>query len=697
MKRNLCMLSVLLSLFVGCGGAQGSKEVVKPELLHQYTQDIKSVCALFPKTAQEINDWAQKVITEAQQSIDAIVAIPDNERTFDNTARALDTIYSNYYIQGAAIATIMYVSPDDAVRDAAKSAEVKISQAGVDIFGQNLKLYKAFKAYYETTAQIEQLTAAQRYFVDEAMSDFKRSGLDLPEETRVKVTQLQKELSQLCTTFENNVNADASFIEAMQEELAGTDADLLSGLKRTDDGKYKVGVDYPTFFAVMEHCTVQDTRKRLYKKMLNKAYPANMDVLNQIIEKRDQLAQLLGYKSYAHLNIDDEMAQSPEIAEAFICELVAKAQKKNDLEFERLKADLPPSVALSPEGKMYPWNGMFAKAWYKKKHFQLDERQVSEYFPMQQTIDRLLTIYQNFFDVTMHQEPINCLWVEDLTLITVHNKKDNQLLGYLILDLYPRANKYGHACHIGIAPALTTQEGLRIPSFSVVIANLPKPAGDKPALLKRSDAETFFHEFGHALHAIFGSCELASHSGTRVKKDFVEMPSQMLEEWLCDKDILKYVTGHYKTGEPLPDNIIDTIIAQKNFSSGGFVLGQSNSALFSLRCFGPGGCKDTEALQRELHAFTSKHSVFDPEAHHQASFGHLTGYGARYYGYLWSKVFALDLFEHIKQFGLMNPEIGTVYAQKVIGKGGSEHPMNLLKDFLGREPNQEAFLKDLGL
>ena len=397
MKRNVWMLSALLCSFVGCGGAQEREEMVKPTLLHQYTQDIESACALFPKTAQEINDLAQKVITEAQQSIDAIIAIADNERTFDNTARALDTVSSNFFIQAAAISTIMYVSPDDVLREAAKEAEVKISQKAVDIFGQNIKLYKAFKAYYETTAQAQQLTAPERYFVDETMSDFKRSGLDLPEETRAQVTQLQKELTQLCTTFQNNVNADASFIEATEGELAGVDADLLTGLKRTEDGKYRVGVDYPTYFAVMEHCTLENTRKRLFKKMLNKAYPENFEVLNSIIAKRDQLAQLLGYKSYAHLNIDDEMAQTPEIAEAFIGELIAKAQKKYDLEFERLIADLPPSVVLSPEGKMYPWDGRFANAWYKKKHFQLDERQVSEYFPMQQTIDRLLNIYQKLF------------------------------------------------------------------------------------------------------------------------------------------------------------------------------------------------------------------------------------------------------------------------------------------------------------
>ena len=558
-------------------------------------------------------------------------------------------------------------------------------------------MYQAFKSYYEGAAQTEQLSAPDRYFIDEAMRDFKRSGLDLPEDKRLQVGKIKKELSQLSVTFENNINIDASSITATAQELAGVDPDFLSGLKRTDEGNYIVGVDYPTYHAVMEHCTVADTRKRLYKAYQNRAYPVNMEVLNSIIAKRDELAQLLGYTSYAHLNIDDEMAQTPEIAEAFILELVQKAQKKTDREFERMKSDLAPSVELSADGRLYPWDWAFANSWYKKKHYQLDEREISEYFPMQQTIERLLKIYQTFFDITMRIEPINCLWIPDLTLITVRTKKDNQLLGYLILDLHPRPNKYSHACHIGIVPALIAQDGSRVPSLSVVLANFPKATSTKPALLQRGDAKTFFHEFGHAMHAILGATELAGQSGTSVKRDFVEMPSQMLEEWMYDKDILKQVTGHYTTGEPLPDATIDTIIELKNFDSGKQVQGQSTYALLALKSFYKGGAKDTDLLQRELHNLINKQTVFIPEAHQQAAFGHLTGYGARYYGYLWSKVYALDLFEHIKKFGLLNPAIGTVYAEKVIGKGGSAHPMELLKDFLGREPNNEAFLKDLGL
>lgn len=689
---------LLLAGLAGCGQMEKSKkDIMQPEVLYQYTKGLESVHAVFPQTADEITSRVRKIIDQAADGVAAIIAIPDDQRTFANTARALDTVTSNFSTQSTGIATLGYVSPDDVVREAANNARVEIQKASVDLFGQNLELYRAFKSYYIGNAKRETLTKRERYFIDETMKDFKRSGLDLPEDKRAEVKRLKKELGELSVTFDKNINSDASTITVTREGLAGLEDDFISALKKDDEGNYILGVDYPTYFAVMEHCTVEDTRKRLYKVFQNRAYPQNMEVLNAIIAKRDELAKLLGYKSYAHLNIDDEMAETPEKAETFINDLVAKAQKKADQEFERIKSDLAPGVTLSAEGKMYPWNGLYTSSWYKKKHHKLDEREVSEYFPMQQTIDHLLEIYEQFFELEMEREPIDGLWADDLILVKVRSKKDKQLLGYLILDLHPRANKYSHACHIGVSSALIADDGSRVPSLGVVLANFPKPTADKPALLQRSDVKTFFHEFGHAIHVILGATSLASFAGTNVKTDFVEMPSQMLEEWLHDPAILRQVSGHYKTGKPLPDSIIDTIIALKNFGAGSFVQGQSNYSLLALAYYAPGAQKDTDVIRKHLHERILKHSEFDPEGHFQASFGHLTGYGARYYGYLWSKVFALDLFNHIKKIGLLNPEIGTVYATKVIGKGGSQPPQELLRDFLGREPNQKAFLRDMGL
>jgi thimet oligopeptidase len=288
------------------------------------------------------------------------------------------------------------------------------------------------------------------------------------------------------------------------------------------------------------------------------------------------------------------------------------------------------------------------------------------------------------------------MWHDDVRLIEVFDKNNKQL-GYLFLDLHPRPNKYTHAAHGNIVPGITLPDGSRLPVVSVVMANFPKPSKDKPALLMREDVRTFFHEFGHAVHSLLGATQMGSFAGTSVKTDFVEMPSQMLEEWLWDKDILKKISSHYKTGQPLPDGMIENILALKRYDAGNFIARQIMLAKYSLDLHKKGADKDPEKLWFALAEQLLPHLYAGPEYRAYASFGHLTGYGAKYYGYLWSKVFALDLFDTIKKQGLLNPEIGAKYVQEVISKGGSVDPNILLVNFLGRAPSQEAFLKDMGL
>ncbi len=405
----------------------------------------------------------------------------------------------------------------------------------------------------------------------------------------------------------------------------------------------------------------------------------------------------MGFDSFAALNLDSQMVKVPERAEQFLTDLIARAREKAELELKAFIEELPESVTLMADGKVKAWDVPYLKIKYKEKHFNIDELKISEYFPMQQTIDALLDIYHQFMGVTFKEVPISGMWHEDVRLIEVYDKKGTQLLGYLFLDLYPRSNKYSHAAHAGLIQAMILPDGKRIPDVSVVMANFPKPTKDKPSLLMRADVRTFFHEFGHAMHALLGATQMGSFSGTSVKTDFVEMPSQMLEEWLWDKDIIKKVSHHYKTGEPLPDDVINNIVALKRYDSGNFVQTQSRYSQLSLDLYKAGEDKDPYKIQEDLIAKIHPRIFFGPEYHMHASFGHLTGYGAKYYGYLWSKVFALDLFEEIKKHGLLNPQIGERYVQEVIGKGGSKDPNELLKNFLGREPCQDAFIKDLGL
>lgn len=662
--------------------------------------DVKTphdAIALFPKSPAEIKSRLESSLAQAQKEIDAIIAIPDEQRTYANTAQAFDHIsaFSNAVINASVFNSIDMTYAEKTMRDAAREGLLRINTFFIDNIGTNKKLYEAFRAYAHGNATQENLSNEQQYFLDETLKDFERSGLGLPDDQLDMVKKVKKELTQLELDFDKNIAQDASTIEVTREELAGLSDDFIDSLPKTADGKYIVGVAFSLFVQVSENCTNADTRKKMWLAYQNRAYPANKQILVDIIAKRYELAQLLGFMSYAALELDSEMVHTPGRAQEFIDELSKKALKKAGAEFKQFTQKLPESVTFTAAHKLYPWDAPFVRNQYKKNTLSVDENAIAQYFPMQHTVDGLLEIYQKFFDLTFTQLPVSGLWDADVRLIEVFDNHTQQKVGYLFLDLFPRANKYSHACQSTLIPVIagaTPNLGV-----AIVIANFPKPMAEKPSLLLLKDVNTFFHEFGHALHALLGRTAVASFSGTHVKRDFVEMPSQMLEEWLWNPDILQMVSSHYQTGEPLPAELIEKILAARRFDSGLFTARQLFLSSLSLAYFNNGPDVKVDEVFKNLYNKLMVTSQFDEHDHLYAAFGHLTGYGSGYYGYMWSKVFALDLFKAIEQEGLLNASIGRRYVGAVIGKGGSKDPNELLLDFLGREPNQEAFLAAMGL
>ncbi len=658
----------------------------------------QDIIDLFPKTPDEIKKQADAVLVLAQKAVDDIIAVPDEQRTFDNTMRALDTLVaqSDFAIKGATFEIIEYTHPDLAMRDAAHEAIVRLQSWSVDALSNNKQLYNACKTYAQSSVDKEVLSDAEHYFITETLESFERAGLNLPDDELEVVKQLKKEIQLLALNFERAIAQDTSTVIVSKEDLAGLEDEFIATLKRTDNDKYVLGVDYPTYDAVMHRCDVEETRKQLSQAFSNRAYPANESTIQELIAKRDALAKKLGYASYNHLDIADQMAKTPERAESFLKDIIERSRAKEEQEFKALTAKLPTSVTLTAEGKVKPWDLAYLKAAYKKQ-YAIDENKIAEYFPMSKTIDGLLAIYKAFFSLDFHYESLPGLWHEDVMLVKVISQDTQRVIGYLLLDLYPRANKFSHACHAGIIPAFKCGDGTVRAPLSLVIANFTKPTETKPSLLTRHEVSTFFHEFGHALHAILGATTLASQAGTHVKCDFVELPSQMLEEWLLDKDILRSLSSHYITGQELSDETLDAILMLKNFDSGHFVQTQAFYSLLSLRFFDTGAQKDPHAILTQLFLQLRPYVEFDSTNHFYASFGHLSGYASKYYGYMWSKVFALDIFEKIKEEGLLNPVIGKRYVDCIIGQGGSADPDALLYNFLGRAPNNDAFLRSLGL
>lgn len=655
------------------------------------------VAALFPASVTELTARVEQVIAETQHGIDVIVAYAPDERTFENTVEAADRVAARLYIMLKVAWTLQNVTPDSALRVAAQEAMVTLKNRSVDLIENNVALYRAIKEYAQGAAKTATLNTEEKYFLKHTLEQFEKNGLSFPEVQQEQIKKLKKEIAQLRLAFDTNIASVNDCVTLQHADLAGCPDDFIETLKKDDQGNYSVGVDYPTYFMVMDHCAVATTREKLWKAFSNRAYPANEQVLIKMIAARDAWAKALGFASYAHLELSDEMAKSPERVHAFLDELAEKSSAKVADEMALLKQDLPTDVVLTDKGQFRPCDLRYVLTQYKKKHAALDEEKIKEYFPMQKTVDEMFDIYEQFLGVKFRQEKLPGLWHEDAQYIGVYTR-EGALLGHILLDMYPRPQKYSHACMEAIVPAVRAKNGVYCPPVIIIISNFNKPTADRPALFSQNDVFTLFHELGHALHGLFGATQMAGFSGTNVKLDFVEMPSQILEEWLFDAAIMKKVSGHYITGEPLPDELIEKIIAAKRCDAGLMVRRQVMQGKLSLMLFEAGEQKNPSALHKKLvEQLLSDIVVFDSANNFPASFGHLGEYGSRYYCYMWSKVYALDMFEHIKKFGLLNYEIGKHYIEKVIGKGGSVDPEILIADFLGRQPTTDAFLKDLGL
>ncbi len=453
-----------------------------------------------------------------------------------------------------------------------------------------------------------------------------------------------------------------------------------------------------TLSAVLSTCSVRETRRQLSELFNRRAYPQNEQVLTTLIEKRDRLAKLLGYQSYAHYSLSENMIKSPESANLFLQELWTNSSPKAFVEFTALTENLPKGVTLTTDGKLASYDYAYVFDQYKKKNYQLDAEEIAQYFSLENTFNGLMQIYEEFFNIQIKEMPISGLWHEDIKLLAI-KEKNGSLIGYVVLDLFPRENKYSHACDCPGVASRVKSRGKVSPGLDVVIANFTKPTTETPSLLKHREVTTLFHEFGHAIHDLFAYHEYACFCGIGpfVKMDFVELPSQMLENWMWEPSILKKISSHYQTGKALSDSQITKLIQCKKLDSGNMLQRQCFLSYLALNYYLEGENKNVDQLFGKLHKQTRPNTEFSPNNKMYASFGHLTGYGPSYYGYMFSLVSASDVFAQIKKEGLLNPQVGDRYRRTVLEKGGGRDPNELLMNFLGRAPNQEAFICDLGL
>ena len=628
---------------------------------------------------------------ELEKDLAAFVAMPADKRTFDNTILGYYRIFQKYHRALGVSGFLGYVSTDKNLRDAVTALEMQVSQYMVDVSARR-DIYRAIRAYTDTNPSLDPVQAK---LVKEMLIGFKYKGMDLNDEDLEKFKALNKEETQNAILFAQNIREYKDPLYVTREQLTGLDEDYIQKLQKTDDGKYIVTLDYPDVLPFMKSAEDAEARKALEYKFNRRGGEQNITLLEKSLTLRRQAAHLLGYKTYADLQLEDRMAKNPQTVMKFLQDLQKKLTPLGKKETRQMIAYKNEKTGKKSR-VMYPWESSYWGYQYSKEHLQLDSEKIKEYFPSQVVISGMLDLFGNLFGITF--EPVQIpVWHEDVKAFAIKDAQDKHLIAYFYMDLYPREGKYKHAACFDLVGGEEKPDGSYQTPFVAIVANMNKPSENTPSLLKHSEVETLFHEFGHVLHNALTRAKYAPQAGTSVSWDFVEAPSQLLERWVWNPTVLKKISRHYKTGEPLPDELIQRMLDAKNFGTATAYLRQNFLAQYDMILHTLDKTPDTTQLYFDLtkkicRIHLTKNTI------PQASFGHIMGgYDAGYYGYLWSEVIAEDFFSEFEKNGIFDTKTGLKYRREILEKGGTLDENQLVENFLGRPVNNEPFLKSIGL
>jgi len=461
-----------------------------------------------------------------------------------------------------------------------------------------------------------------------------------------------------------------------------------------------VTTQYPHYRPVGQQCTVPETRFKIEKAFQSRCFEHNTKIMEELVQLRQKQATLLGYPNHAAYVQEKKMAKNPEVVAEFLHGLGEKLKPLWETEKQvilKYKKEEMEAMGRKFDGKINKEDFWYYITAIKEKEFSVDQELLKEYFPIETVTRGLMDIYQTLLGLTFTkvEEGVK-VWHKDVQLYRVQDTDSKETIGYFFMDMFPRDGKYGHAAVWQIQPGSLDKYGVRQKAVAGMVCNFPKPTTERPSLLSHAQVETFFHEFGHVMHGIASRTNTADFFGTNVEGDFVEAPSQMLENWVWEEESLKLMSGHYKTKDPLPLDLINKLIASKASFAGAYALRQLFFATYDMNLHTRGEA-DTVAIGAKMYKDLLGIDRIEG-GNIGATLGHLVGYDAGYYGYLWSEVFSQDMFQtRFAAEGIMNPATGRDYREMILRPGATLDGGVMLRNFLGREPNQDAYLKSKGL
>ncbi len=653
----------------------------------------------FETTSKEVKASIKGAIKQANARLDQIGKLKAREVTFENTIMALDTLLFHADKVANRIYLIKETHPDAEMR---KTATRMIKQYQNWKVGLDYRedVYQAIKAFAD---QEPDLHSEDAKLLKETMRDYRRAGLNLSKSKQSEVEALRKELAGLTTDYDSNITKAEKALHFSKEELAGVPDRFLSNPDiKTGENEYTVMANITWhFMTVMENAKKESTRKRLQIARYNLAKEKNVPLLKKILKLRAQIAAKLGYDSWADYRIEPRMAENAAKAQDFLKRLQDGLQPKFKEElaaFRELKAD---DTGRS-EPTIHMWDWRYYSEQLKSERYSVNTEKLRSYFPYSQVLKGMFEIFESLFGLTIQRVAPPYKWVDNLRLYVVSDSDSGKPMGAFYLDMFPRKGKYNHFAQFGITPGKRLSDGRYQRPVVALICNFPSPQGDDtPSLLSHQQVETLFHEFGHALHSILTEADYKRFSGTSVARDFVEAPSQMLENWVWEKEVLDTFAAHYKDpSKKIPQETLQQMEAAKHATIATWYRRQLAFGLLDLELHD----KQPSAQSWKPVATSNEiiNDVFLPvpeDTAFVASFGHLTGYDAGYYGYAWADAIAADMntvFENAEN-DYFDKEAGRRLRNRIYAPGGSKEPNELVQDFLGRSRSITPFLRSLGI
>ncbi|KPL93128.1 oligopeptidase A [Vibrio splendidus] len=659
---------------------------------------------------EHVKPAVEQVIEECRNKIEQVLE-GNTSPSWDNLVAPIDEVDDRLGRIWSPVSHMNSVMNSDELRDAYESCLPVLSEYGTWV-GQHKGLFEAYKAIKASEA-FSALDQAQQKTITDALRDFELSGIGLPADEQHRYGEISKRQSELGSQFSNNV-LDATMGWSKQvtdvAELAGMPESALAAAQAAAEAKeqegYLLTLDIPSYLPVMTYCDNQELRKELYEAYVTRASDRgpnagkwdNTEIITEQLKLRHEIARMLGFSTYSEKSLSTKMAETPDQVLGFLNDLAVKAKPQGEREVEELRQFAEKDFGVS---ELNLWDIAYYSEKQKQNLFEISDEELRPYFPESNAVSGLFEVLNRVFGMSVTEREGVDTWHDSVRFFDIFDATGT-LRGSFYLDLYAREHKRGGAWMDDCRGRRITQSGDLQTPVAYLTCNFNKPVGDKPALFTHDEVVTLFHEFGHGIHHMLTQVDAGAVSGINgVPWDAVELPSQFLENWCWEEEALSFISGHFETGEALPKEMLEKMLAAKNFQSAMFILRQLELGLFDFTLHTE---YDPEVGARVLETLAdvkSKVSVLPSLDWNRFShsFGHIFagGYSAGYYSYLWAEVLSADAFSAFEEEGIFNTETGNRFLNNILEMGGSEEPMELFKRFRGREPQIDAMLRHAGI